>query len=198
MQAEFRRARSYNEATPLFAECNYVIMCSLECLKVDLKGLKDDETSLVFDLDDTFFGALDEAEVKRGSLHVSVSIRKASGFFEFLIHAAGTVIIPCDRCLDDMEQPVEADVRQVVRLGSENSEDGDTLVVAEDEGILDLTWIIYESVALAIPIRHVHAPGKCNTAMTNVLEELSADRSSDEESDQAVDPRWEKLKNLKI
>jgi uncharacterized metal-binding protein YceD (DUF177 family) len=34
--------------------------------------------------------------------------------------------------------------------------------------------------------------------MTNVLEELSADRSSDEESDQAVDPRWEKLKNLKI
>ena len=82
-------------------------MCSLECLKVDLKGLKDDETSLVFDLDDTYFGALDEAEVKKGSLHVSVSIRKASGFFEFLIHAAGTVIIPCDRCLDDMEQPVE-------------------------------------------------------------------------------------------
>ena len=136
-------------------------MCSLECLKVDLKGLKDDETSLVFDLDDTYFGALDEAEVKKGSLHVSVSIRKASGFFEFLIHAAGTVIIPCDRCLDDMEQPVDTDVRQVVRLGSENSEDGDTLVVAEDEGILDLTWIIYESVALAIPIRHVHAPGKC-------------------------------------
>ena len=123
-------------------------------------------------------------------MHVSVSIRKASGFFEFLIHAAGTVIIPCDRCLDDMEQPVDTDVRQVVRLGSENSEDGDTLVVAEDEGILDLTWIIYESVALAIPIRH--------TAMTNVLEELSADRSSDEESDQAVDPRWEKLKSLKI
>ena len=173
-------------------------MCDLECLKVDLKGMKDDETSLVFNLDESYFSALDQAEVKKGSLHVSVSIRKASGFFEFLIHAAGTVIIPCDRCLDDMEQPVDADVRQMVRLGSENSEDGDTLVVAEDEGILDLTWIIYESVALAIPIRHVHAPGKCNTAMTNVLEELSADRSSDEESDQAIDPRWEKLLKLKV
>ena len=173
-------------------------MCDLECLKVDLKGLKDDETSLVFDLDDTYFSALDQAEVKKGSLHVSVSIRKASGFFEILIHEAGTVIIPCDRCLDDMEQPVETDVRLTVRLGDENSEDGDTIVVAEDEGILDLTWIIYESVALAIPIRHVHAPGKCNTAMTEVLEELSADRSSDEESDQAIDPRWEKLKRLNI
>ena len=173
-------------------------MCDLECLKVDLKGLKDDETSLVFNLDESFFSALDQAEVKKGSLHVSVSIRKASGFFEILIHEAGTVIIPCDRCLDDMEQPVETDVRLTVRLGDENSEDGDTIVVAEDEGILDLTWIIYESVALAIPIRHVHAPGKCNTAMTEVLEELSADRSSDEESDQSIDPRWEKLKKLYI
>ena len=173
-------------------------MCDLECLKVDLKGMKDDETSLVFNLDESYFSALDQAEVKKGSLHVSVSIRKASGFFEILIHEAGTVIIPCDRCLDDMEQPVETDVRLTVRLGDENSEDGDTIVVAEDEGILDLTWIIYESVALAIPIRHVHAPGKCNTAMTEVLEELSADRSSDEESDQAIDPRWEKLLKLKV
>ena len=173
-------------------------MCDLECLKVDLKGLKDDETSFVFNLDESYFSALDQAEVKKGSLHVSVSIRKASGFFEILIHEAGTVIIPCDRCLDDMEQPVETDVRLTVRLGDENSEDGDTIVVAEDEGILDLTWIIYESVALAIPIRHVHAPGKCNTAMTEVLEELSADRSSDEESDQSIDPRWEKLKKLNI
>ena len=173
-------------------------MCDLECLKVDLKGLKDDETSLVFDLDDTYFGTLDQAEVKKGSLHVSVSLRKASGFFEILIHEAGTVIIPCDRCLDDMEQLVDTDSRLTVRLGSEDSEDGDTIVVAENEGILDLTWIIYESVALAIPIRHVHAPGKCNTAMTEVLEELSADRSSDEESDQAIDPRWEKLKRLNI
>ena len=175
-----------------------VIMCSLECLKVDLKGLTDHETSLVFDLDDAFFGTLDEVDVKRGSLHVSVSIRKASGFFDILIHAAGTVIIACDRCLDDMEQPVDTETRQIVRLGSENSEDGDTIVVAEDEGILDMTWIIYESVALAIPIRHVHAPGKCNTAMANVLEELSADRSSDEESNQAIDPRWEKLLKLKV
>jgi uncharacterized metal-binding protein YceD (DUF177 family) len=173
-------------------------MCDLECLKVDLKGLKDDEVSLVFDLDDIFFGALDQAEVKKGSLHVSVSIRKASGFFEILIHEAGTVIIPCDRCLDDMEQPVDTDARLIVRLGDENSEDGDTIVVAEDEGILDLTWIIYESMVLAIPIRHVHASGKCNTAMTEVLEELSADRSSDEESDQAIDPRWEQLKTLNI
>ena len=139
------------------------MMNSLEFLKIDLKGLKEEETSLELSLENDFFKALDGAEVKQGSLHVSVSIRKASGFFELLFHTKGYVVIPCDRCLDDMEQPVETDNRLIV-----------------------------------IPIRHVHAPGKCNPAMTKALEELSADRSSDEESDQEIDPRWEKLKNLKV
>ena len=173
-------------------------MNSLESLKIDLKGLVSEETTLAYDLDDTYFEALDGAEVKRGSLHVSVSIRKVTGFFELLFHADGTVVVPCDRCLDDMEQPVETENRLIVKFGSEYSEEDDVIVVPEDEGILDMSWIIYELVALVIPIRHVHAPGKCNSAMTKALEELSADRSSDEESAQPIDPRWEKLKKLKM
>ena len=173
-------------------------MCSLEFLKIDLKSLKEEETSLEFDLNDSYFEALDNAEVKKGSLHVSVSIRKATGFFELSFHTVGTIIIPCDRCLDDMEQPVETDNRLVVKLGSEYSEEDEIIVVPENEGILDMSWFIYEFVALVIPIRHVHAPGKCNPAMTQALEELSADRSSDEESNQETDPRWEKLKALNI
>ena len=173
-------------------------MCSLEFLKIDLKSLKEEDTSLEFDLDDKYFEALDDAEVKKGSLHVSVSIRKATGFFELLFHTVGTIIISCDRCLDDMDLPVDTENRLVVKLGSEYSEEDEVIVVPENEGILDTSWIIYEFVALVIPIRHVHAPGKCNPAMTQALEELSADRSSDEESAQPIDPRWEKLKNLKM
>ena len=173
-------------------------MNGLESLKIDLKGLKDEETSLDFILDEGYFEALDGADVKKGSLHVSVSIRKATGFFEFNFHTDGIVIIPCDRCLDDMELPVDTDNRLIVKLGSNYSEEDDIIVVPEDEGILDMSWFIYEFVTLAIPIRHVHAPGKCNPAMTQALEELSADRSSDEESTQPIDPRWEKLKALNI
>ena len=175
-----------------------MIMNVLESLKIDLKGLKDEETTLDFDLNDNYFETLDNADVKKGSLHVSVSIRKATGFFEFNFHTEGEIIIPCDRCLDDMELPVETDNRLIVKLGSNYSEEDDIIVVPEDEGILDMAWFIYEFVALVIPIRHVHAPGKCNPAMTQTLEELSADRSSDEESSQTIDPRWEKLKVLNI
>ena len=173
-------------------------MNSLESLKIDLKGLKDEETSLEFTLDDTYLEALDGADVKKGSLHVSVSIRKATGFFEFNFHTDGEIVIPCDRCLDDMTLPVDTDNCLIVKLGSVYSEEDDVIVVPENEGILDMAWLIYEFVELVIPIRHVHAPGKCNPAMTQALEELSSDRSSDEESNQPIDPRWAKLKDLNI
>ena len=171
-----------------------VVMCNLESFKIDLKGMKTDEQRLEFDLNDDFFKALDVSEVNGGALHVSVSIRKATGFYELQFHAEGTVTVPCDICLDDMDQPIETDHVLVAKLGAEtNTEDDDVVTVDENEGILDTSWLIYEFIALAIPIKHVHAPGKCNSAMTQKLEELSGAVRSGE-----VDPRWEALKKLKV
>jgi uncharacterized metal-binding protein YceD (DUF177 family) len=173
-------------------------MCSLEQFKIDLKGVSNEATALAWTLDNSFFEALDAAEVQGGALHVSGSIRKATGFFELSLHTAGTVTISCDRCLDPMEQPITADSDMVVKLGQGDSTEDDVIIVDEDKGILDTTWLIYEMIVLDIPIKHVHAPGKCNEAMTQALEELSADRSGDADSTQTIDPRWEKLKGLSI
>ncbi len=171
-------------------------MCSLEAFKIDLKGLKEDETVLEYILDDRFFGALDGSELERGALRASVSIRKATGFYELWFHAEGTVTVACDLCLDDLELPIKADSRLVVKMGPAYAEDDDLVTIDEDEGILDIAWFVYEFIALAIPIRHVHAPGKCNSAMMARLEEhAGATRSG--ESEQQVDPRWIELMKLK-
>ena len=173
-------------------------MCSLESYKVDLKGVKDETMSLDFDLNDDFFRALDGSQLEHGALHVSVSIRKMAGFFELLFHTHGSVVVTCDRCLDDMDQPIDTDNKLLVKLGDTYSEDDDTVTIDENEGILDMSWFIYEFVMLAIPIKHVHAPGKCNSAMTQKLEELSGAVRSSEEEDEAIDPRWEALRQLNI
>ena len=104
----------------------------------------------------------------------------------------------CDLCLDDMDQPIDSDNQLLVKLGQENSEDDELIVVDENEGILDTAWFIYEFIALAIPIRHVHAPGKCNAAMTETLKKLSATRSGNGDGTQTMDPRWGKLRELNI
>ena len=183
-------------------------MCSLERFKVDLRDVTDEPMALDLDLDNSFFSALGSADVQGGALHVSASIRKMAGFFELTYHAAGTVSIPCDRCLDLMEQPVDTSNRLTVKLvagakpGVGDTEDtitgdDDTVTVDENEGILDTAWLIYESIVLAIPIKHVHAPGKCNSVMTQKLEELSGAARSSEEEVRPIDPRWEALLKVK-
>ena len=84
-------------------------MCSLELLKIDLKGFKEDQQVFEYNLGDEFFAALDGSQLEHGALHVSVSIRKMTGFFEFQFHTEGVVTVSCDRCLDDMEQPISTD-----------------------------------------------------------------------------------------
>ena len=108
-------------------------MCCLEQFKIDLKGLAEEQTPLAYSLDDQFFQSIDSTLVQGGSLHVSGSIRKAVGFFELQLHTVGFVRIPCDRCLDLMEQPIETDQRLVVKLGSEALETDDVIVVDERE-----------------------------------------------------------------
>ena len=154
-------------------------MCSLESYKIDLKDVKDETMSLDFDLNDDFFRALDGSQLEHGALHVSVSIRKMAGFFELLFHT-------------------QTDNKLLVKLGDTYSEEDDTVIIDENEGIIDMSWFIYEFIMLAIPIKHVHAPGKCNSAMTQKLEELSGAVRSSEEEEEMIDPRWEALKQLKV
>ena len=172
-------------------------MCSSELLKIDLKDLKEGLTALEYSLGDAWFESLDEDEIKRGNIRVRINVRRTENYFELDFHTEGSVVIPCDLCLDDMGQPIETDDRLIVKFGEEYSEDDDLITVDEREGSLDVAWFIYEFIALNIPAKHVHTPGKCNAAMIKVLEEHSATRSSGEDEETAVDPRWNGLEKLK-
>lgn len=171
-------------------------MCNLEQFRIDLKALPQGITTYEYRLDEDYFKAIDALDVQRGELSCSLSIERTDDFYELLFHTVGVVHIPCDICLDDMDQAIDTDDRLVVKFGEDYSEDDELVTVAEDEGILDVAWFIYEFIALDIPIKHVHAPGKCNPAMIEMLKEHSAARSGEEVED-TVDPRWAALLKLK-
>ena len=174
-------------------------MCTLETFKVDLKGLQTAETVLSYHLDEAYFEAIDAPDVREGELDVTLTVRKASEYFELDFHTEGVVHVTCDLCLDDMELPIVSDDHLFARFGESTLDEGDEIVtVDENEGILDTAWLIYEFISLAIPIKHVHAPGKCNAAMTETLKKLSATRSGNGDGTQTMDPRWGKLRELNI
>ena len=172
-------------------------MFSLEALKIDLKALVEDCIETTYVLEDDYFAVLDGADIQQGRVEVAVSIRKTESYFTLTLKVEGVVTVQCDRCLDDMQQHVEGQSDFIVKLSNESSDDDEIICVDEVEGLLDTSWLIYETIALAVPIKHVHAPGKCNAAMTEKLNKLSATRSGDG-AEKTIDPRWEALKELKI
>lgn len=189
-----------------------LLMGKFEKYKIDLKGMQAPLMSLEYDLDNQFFADIDAPEVGKGKAHVALEVKKqtASDAFELSFDIEGVVVIQCDRCLDDMEQEIVASDKLMVKLGSDYAEDGDWVIVPEEEGEINVAWFIYEFIALAIPMKHVHAPGKCNKAMAEKLSKhlrVSADDEDmagvemEEDEDlestsQISDPRWNELKKI--
>ena len=182
--------------------------------KIDLKGMQADSCKYEFVLDNLFFANIDGPEVQKGKVNVVLVVKKTSRAFELNFQTDGMVWVPCDRCLDDMEQPVSSTDKLLVKFGHEYAEEGDNLIVIpEEEGEINVAWFMYEFIALAIPMKHVHAPGKCNKAMSSKLskhlrttpdDEMDEDSFVPEESNElvnddtetAVDPRWDELKKI--
>ena len=122
-----------------------------------------------YQLDNHFFSDLDTPEIQKGDFKVTLNVKKTSGIYQLDFHIDGVVIVTCDRCLDEMEQPVESFESLKVKLGDEFSEIDDIVVVPEDDGFINVAWFIYEFIILNLPLKHVHAPGKCNKEMTHKL-----------------------------
>ncbi len=172
-------------------------MGRLEQFKINLKGLKEATTTFSFTLDNDYFDAIEATEVKGGALSAKLSVNKVASIFELDFQIVGDAIVTCDLCLDDMSIPVDTRQKVVVRMGPENAEDGDTIIVAEDEGVIDVSWLIYEFIALSLPTRHVHADGQCNPDMLMRLQKMTVHDETDEDAEETTDPRWNKLKELK-
>ena len=163
-------------------------------------------------LDDRFFADIDAPDIRKGHLSVRLSVRKTVGAYLLNFHTEGVVTVACDRCLDDLDLPVDTDNALKVKLGSDFSEEEDFVTVPEEDGYIDVSWFIYEFVALSLPMKKVHAPGECNEQMMGVLDEHScisnlAEESEDWEeteegteaisdSDRETDPRWNELKKI--
>lgn len=169
-------------------------MEKLDSYKVDLKGMSEGTVSYNWHVDDDFFSAVQGPEIQQGQLDVALRVKRTAEAYRLVFQLEGTVKVLCDRCLDYMDCPINAEHVLRAKLGSEYADDGDLIVVPEEDGVLDVAWNIYEFAALEIPLRHVHPEGGCSQQMTSALDSLT---SAEEETEKPIDPRWGALAKLK-
>ena len=186
--------------------------------KLQLKSLSQGTHEFEYHLDKQLFVNMESADVRDADVNVGLVVTYANDVYDLSFSVNGTVTVPCDRCLDDLVIDIDTHYGTKVKYGDDYREDADDLIeIPESDSYLNVAYMIYDTVSLAIPIKHVHPMGKCNRAMSSLLKKHRARTPDDPDAEleeelmdemdsmpddtsssqqQSTDPRWDKLKEL--
>ena len=146
------------------------------CLRVEmndnfiipLNGLAAGENHFSWHAGKEFFEAFENAEILDADLDVSVTVEKSGRYVGVDCEIDGSVMVSCDRCMEDLQMPIGADIMLSVKFGEEESSDDhqegerEIVFVPEGDAEMDLSQIIYDYVCLALPMQRHHDDGDCN------------------------------------
>lgn len=188
------------------------ILGKFEAFKLPLRSMQRGTHEFEMILDTEFFRNMESEDILNGNVKVNATVNCKGDYYDCDFVAKGTIGIVCDRCLDEMQHEVDTTYHLCVKYGEcYNDESDELLIIPEKDAYLNVAYMLYDTVALTIPLKHTHPAGKCNKGMTKYLSKHSAseyDEDGDEffsESDYEdteidnnaqVDPRWEALRKL--
>ncbi len=123
---------------------------------------------------------------------VRLEVSRPSGGYAFHLRFPLHLEGPCMRCLDPAATELEVEAREIDQHDTEDEELRSPYVV-DDE--LDIGRWAHDAAALAVPTRFLCRPdcaGLCPVCGESLND------SGPHEHDSALDPRWEKLRDLKV
>ncbi|MDE7461680.1 MAG: DUF177 domain-containing protein [Muribaculaceae bacterium] len=169
-------------------------MGKFSAFKVQLAHLPDGHYEQDFICDTEFFKNMEHPGIISADVKVHLDLEKKHDAYDCTFHCKGSVEVPCDRCLDPLPIEIDADYHIIVKYGEEyNDESDDVLIIPESNPYLNVAYMLYDTIVLCIPLRHVHPLGKCNRAMAAALSKHKA--HSDEDDD---DLDFEEVSDVEI
>ena len=142
-------------------------MTALKEFCIPFKGLKSGSHHFEFKLDKAFLEAIGDEELIDVEADVEVEMTKTAQMLTFDVAIDGVAYVECDRCLDELEYPVETEDTLYVKFSEEEIEfDGEVMWLNPADEELDLAGYIYETLLLSLPYQRVHESlEECNQEM---------------------------------
>ena len=132
---------------------------------IDYVSLPSGLHTFDLEVDDALFADMESNEIKGGNCKVHACINSSDAKLDVNVVISGSVVVECDRCLEDCEIPVEFSGMLTVRFSDlQHDYDGDVMWIAKGDQ-LSLKQYIYESIVISLPYRRVHEEGGCNPDM---------------------------------
>ena len=164
-------------------------MGKFQKFKIQLAGLGEGVYERDFKIDTDFFRNMECNDVIDADVDVHMRLEHKHGTYYCHFELKGMMHIPCDRCLDPMEHPVDTTFDIAVKYGPEfDDSSDDVLIIPETDACLNVAYMLYDTMILTIPIRHVHPQGGCNKAMAGVLQRHRSARQDAEDGIEDPDP----------
>lgn len=163
---------------------------------IPFSGLKAGEHVFNYTVGKSFLDKFENDDIIDIALEVVVKMFKNNRLLEFDFFLKGKSTFECDRCLENVELPVDFHSRLIVKLEDVDEVEDEIIYLKPDETEIDISKYVYESIVFSIPPRKVHPEDKkgksgCNPEMIKKLESLLVKNPPEE-----TDPRWNDLKNL--
>lgn len=166
--------------------------------EIPFSGLKQGRHSFEYQIDKSFFDAFEFYEFNDARVTVAVVLDKMSTMMELEMKADGWVNVACDLTNEPYDQPIESDLKLVIKFGEAfNDEDDEILVLPHGEHQFNIAQYMYEMLVLAVPLKRVHPGVADGTLDSQALKKLEELQPKEEKHDQnETDPRWDALKRL--
>ncbi|WP_157974259.1 YceD family protein [Lewinella sp. IMCC34183] len=175
-----------------------------------LKGLGKGFYEYDLKVGDGFLSAYPESPIQRAAVDLHLIVDKQSREMVVDFDFAGTIATACDRCLADIDLPIQDRRQLIVKFTAEADEqrdEGDIVYLHPDTNDFNLAPFVYEMVVLAVPMirtydcRAGEPPYPCDEDLLHRIDasyataEEAPTRSADDEDEDRSSP-WDVLKDL--
>lgn len=170
----------------------------LRFFNIDIFKLSNQSHDFEFDFDDRFFEEFEDSFVDKGSGKVHLVLDKSDTMIKLAFNIEGSVELTCDRSLEKFDFPIHTSQNLILKYGDDWEELSDEIVIIpRDSERINIGQFVYEFIGLAIPMKRLH-PKFAQDEQSDEPEIVYSSKIQEEENNEgSIDPRWNKLKNLK-
>lgn len=158
-----------------------------------------------FVVDTDFFREYENSTVEKGKFDIEVVLDKKENMLDLEFNISGSIESPCDRCLAEIQIPIDSVHRIVVKFDDFGKEDTDEVVyISSEETNFNVANLIYEFVSLSIPFsKTIDCEANnfefCDEKVLDYYQELEEQSEEIEEEQKKEQGKiWDALKDIKL
>ena len=115
---------------------------------IPLNGLAAGETRFSWHAGKEFFDSFENTEILDADIDIEVRVEKSGRYLGVDCEVEGEVTVECDRCLEDLEMPIDTNIALSVKYGEEENQEEhqegerEIVFIPTDSAELDMSQVI--------------------------------------------------------